>query len=95
MEGCAKKYGGYTYLIVACREGVDQFSQSNVTYSVRFRPYFSNKTTWSGTVEVVGEKNEFGAQRTIEIVGGAFTDEFVPEQVHIYKFARPSPYAVE
>jgi hypothetical protein len=95
MEGCAKKYGGYTYLIVACREGIDQFNPiTPPPYVVTFRPYFSAKTPWTGTVEVVGEEDPGGGQvRTINIVNGAFTDNFDPEEVHIYKFARPAPYA--
>jgi hypothetical protein len=94
MEGCAKKYGGYTYLIVACREGIDQWAPPpNIPYAVTFRPYFSNKTTWTGTVEVVGEEGPGGEPRTINIVNGAFTDNFFPEEVHIYKLERPSPFA--
>ena len=97
MEGCAKKYGGYTYLIVACREGVDQFEppEEPIIYDVTFRPYFSSKTPWTGTVEVVGEQGPGGGPRTIGVFNGSFADQFVPEQVHIYKFARPTPYATE
>jgi hypothetical protein len=43
-------------------------------------------------VEVVGEEGPAGGSRTINIVDGAFTDEFLPEEVHIYKFQRPAPY---
>jgi hypothetical protein len=93
MEGCAKKYGGHTYLIVACRVGIDQLNPATPPpYEATFRPYFSNKTTWTGTVEVVGEEAPGGGVRTIDIVNGAFTDEFDPEVVHIYKFQKPSPY---
>ena len=98
MEGCAKKYGGYTYLIVACREGIDQFNppEEPIIYDVTFRPYFSSKTPWTGTVEVVGEEDPGGGGvRTINVVNGTFADEFDPEEVHIYKFARPAPYAAE
>ena len=92
MEGCAKRHGGYTYLIVACREGIDQFSTVPAEpYDVTFRPYFSSKTPWTGTVEVVGEEVPTGP-RTINITNGTFTDDFVPEQVHIYKFQRPVPF---
>ena len=63
-------------------------------YAVTFRPYFSSKNLWTGTVEVVGEEGPTGP-RTINIVNGTFTDQFVPEQVHIYKFVRPTPYAAE
>ena len=88
MEGCAKRHGGYTYLIVACREGVDQFEppEEPIIYDVTFRPYFSNKTAWTGTVDVVGEG------RSIPVSGGEFADTFSPEVVHIYKFTRPDPY---
>jgi hypothetical protein len=94
MEGCVKKYAGYSYLIVACRVGIDQFNPTTPPpYAVTFRPYFSSKTTWSGTVEVIGEEGPGGGQvRTIDIVNGTFTDDFDPEEVHIYKFQRPSPY---
>lgn len=95
MEGCAKKHGGFTYLIVACREGIDQFEPvSPVPYEVTCRPYFSSKTPWTGTVEVVGEEGPTGP-RTINIVDGTFADQFVPEQVHIYKFTRPAPFSAE
>ena len=56
-------------------------------------PSFVTKTPWTGTVVVVGEEDPGGGQvRTINIVNGTFTDEFDPEEVHIYKFQRPSPY---
>jgi len=55
-------------------------------------PSFVTKTPWTGTVEVVGEQDPFGGTRTINISNGTFTDEFVEEQVHIYKFSRPTPY---
>jgi hypothetical protein len=59
----------------------------------KFPPYFSTKTPWTGTVEVVGEEDPGGGDvRTINIVNGAFTDEFESEEVHIYKFQIPSPY---
>jgi hypothetical protein len=61
----------------------------------KFPPYFSTKTPWTGTVVVVGEEDPGGGVRTINVVNAAFTDEFGPEEVHIYKFARPSPYAAE
>jgi hypothetical protein len=93
MESCVKKYGGFTYLIAACRVGIDQLNPvTPPPYAVTFRPYFSTKTTWTGAVEVVGEEGTGGEPRTINIVNGAFADEFDPEEVHIYKFQRPSPY---
>ncbi len=93
IEGCVKKYAGYTYLIVACRVGIDQLNPAlPPPYVATFRPYFSSKTPWTGTVEVVGEEGPGGGPRTINIVNGKFSDEFYPEQVHIYKFQRPSPY---
>jgi hypothetical protein len=55
-------------------------------------PCFVTKTPWTGTIEVVGEAAPGGGPRTINIVNGTFTDEFDPEEVHIYKFQRPSPY---
>jgi hypothetical protein len=94
MEGCPKKHGGYTYLIVARREGIDQYQPNFTPIEVTFRPYFSSKTPWTGTVEVVGEEGP-GGVRTINIINGGFTDQFVQEEVHIYKFARPAPYAGE
>jgi len=94
MEGCAKRYGGYTYLIVARREGIDQYQPSFTPVEVTFRPYFSSKSPWTGTVEVVGEEGP-GGVRTINIINGGFTDQFVQEEVHIYKFVRPAPYVGE
>jgi hypothetical protein len=71
----------------AYREGIDQFSTvPQEPYDVTFRPYFSSKTPWTGTVEVVGE------DRNIPISGGEFADTLSPEVVHIYKFTRPDPY---
>jgi hypothetical protein len=41
----------------------------------------------------VGEEGPGGEPRTINIVNGAFTDNFYPEEVHIYKLERPTPFA--
>ncbi len=93
MEGVAKKFYEWTYLIVACRphEGAAE------EYKVRFRPFFSAHNYWDhwgkgarySTVYKVGE----GAMEIPQHDGsGYWEDFFYPGEVAIYKFQTPAPW---
>jgi hypothetical protein len=96
MEGVAKKFYDWTYLIVACRphEGAAE------EYKVRFRPFFSaydyynywGKHAEYSTVFKVGE----GAMRIPQHGGsGYWEDLFNPGEVAIYTFQTPEPWQPE
>jgi hypothetical protein len=93
MEGVAKRYGLWTYLIVACRPSESAAAE----YKVRFRPFFSaydSKNPWgqvapNNTVEKLfdGYMTVIGGEG-----GGYWEDTFHPGDVFIYKFETPAPW---
>ena len=93
MEGVAKKFGDWTYLIVACRPSGGAVSE----YRVRFRPFFSaydSKNPWGkeapdNTVYKLGDGH---MHVNDEEGGGWWEDTFHPGEVFIYKFETPSPW---
>jgi hypothetical protein len=92
LEGCVKLvteevgpgiFIDFVYLITANRSARNSITHEPFDeYEVKFKPYFSGY--WAAnTVTVVNE------DRTINVVNGTFTDTFMGEDVHIYKFTKP------
>jgi hypothetical protein len=93
MEGVAKRFGDWTYLITACRPSESAAAE----YRVRFRPFFSaydSKNPWGkeapdNTVYKVGD----GYMHVNDEEGGGWwEDTFHPGDVFIYKFETPAPW---
>ena len=98
MEGCVKDVEEevgpgitmhFTYLIAACREGRDGITGEPVNeYEVTFKPYFSGD--WLAAYVLRIEPD--GTTTQLPLVNGTFTDTFVGEDVHIYKFQKPARF---
>ncbi len=93
MEGVAKKFGDWTYLIVACRPHAGALAE----YKVRFRPFFSAYDCWNpwpgdGPNHYVYKL--FQEPLTVHHGSGEgwWEDYFNPGDVAIYKFQTPPPW---
>lgn len=93
MEGVAKEFDGWTYLIVACRphEGAAE------EYKVRFRPFFSahdyyNPWPGHGPNHYVYKLLHDPLTVHHQTGGGWWEDYFNPGEVAIYKFQTPEPW---
>jgi len=93
MEGVAKEFGGWTYLIVACRPHEGALPE----YKVRFRPFFSDHPyykPWGKEApnNTVFKVNHGWMSVNDENCGGWWEDYFNPGEVAIYKFQTPPPW---
>jgi hypothetical protein len=93
MEGVAKKFYEWTYLIVACRPHEGAASE----YRVSFRPFFSAHdyyNPWGDGAEYeTVYKHGGGAMQVWQGHGGGWwEDYFNPGEVAIYKFQTPEPW---
>lgn len=102
VEGIAKDYDGWTYLIIACRPS----DYTSGPYEVRIRPYFSDYTQYSpwgthpgeepgnmvfkcGSGWITAQHFHRGYQE------GYWDDTFNPGDVFIYKYQTPPPWHPE
>ena len=93
MEGVAKKLGGWTYLIVACRPHEGAADE----YRVRFRPFFSAHNYWNywgkqAQYSTVFKVFEGPMSIPQELGSGWWEDYFNPGEVAIYMFQTPEPW---
>jgi hypothetical protein len=98
IEGCVKDVeeetsgdgtAHFTYLIAACREGRNALTgEPENEYEVTFKPCFSGD--WLAP-SVEGLEPD-GPTREIPVVNCTFTDTFVGEDVHIYRFQKPARF---
>ena len=93
MEGVAKKFNDWTYLIVACRPHEGALPE----YKVRFRPFFSAYNWWgpwgkTAPNNTVYKINHGGMYVYPGSGGGWWEDYFNPGEVAIYKFQTPEPW---
>jgi len=93
MEGVAKKFYDWTYLIVACRphEGAAE------EYKVRFRPFFSAyiwANPWGNKAQYeTVYKHGVGPMSVEQGSGGGYWEDFFyPGEVAIYEFQTPAPW---
>lgn len=93
MEGVAKKFNDWTYLIVACRPHEGAASE----YTVRFRPFFSahdyyNPWLGHGPNHYVYKLLHDPLTVHHQTGEGWWEDYFNPGEVAIYKFQTPEPW---
>jgi hypothetical protein len=93
MEGVAKKFYEWTYLIVACRPHEGAASE----YKVRFRPFFSAYNWWGPWGKTAPNSTVYKINNGWMYVhpepgGGWWEDYFNPGEVAIYKFQTPEPW---